>query len=158
MMTGRGPLDMTNPRTATILVVDDDAVALKLCATHLETAGYTVLTAAGSTEAQDLCDTYPAKIDLIILDLMLYPPTVEIDHHANPKPRVHGDKLVPILRMKRPRARILLVSATSLWTLGGRGMGRLVRQYPFLPKPLTRQVLLEKVQELLATPHSNRTR
>lgn len=145
------------PRTPTILVVDDDAVTLKLCATYLEAAGYSVLTADGSSEAQQLCDTYPLKIDLIILDLLLYPPAVQIDHHTNTRPRVHGDKLLSILRMKRPLARVLLVSATSLQTIGSRGMGRLVRQHPFLQKPFTRDVLCEKVQQLLAVSSNKQT-
>ncbi len=148
-MAEHGTLTRTSPRAPTVMVVDDDAVTLKLCAIYLEAAGYSVLTTAGSSEAQHLCDTYPAKIDLIILDLMLYPPVVQIDHHTNTTPRVHGDKLLSILRQKRPLARVLLISATSLQTIGTRGMGRLVRQHPFLLKPFTREALLDKVQAIL---------
>jgi CheY-like chemotaxis protein len=149
-MAEHGTITTGSPRTPTIMVVDDDAVTLKLCATYLEAAGYSVLTADGSSEAQHLCDTYRSKIDLIILDLLLYPPAVQMDHHTNTRPRVHGDKLLSILRMKRPLARVLLVSATPPQTIGARGMGRLVRQHPFLQKPFTRDVLCEKVQQLLA--------
>jgi CheY-like chemotaxis protein len=38
-------------RDLTILVVDDDADPLLLCATHLRLAGYAVLMASGSVEA-----------------------------------------------------------------------------------------------------------
>ena len=136
----------------TILVVDDDPELLLLCATHLRSAGYTVLMALGSAEAQATCDVYPTKIDLIVIDVLLYPSTVEVDHERNVMPRVHGDKLIPLLRIKRPLSRILLMSASSPWALGGRGMSRVLRVYPFLQKPFTKQSLLEKLREVLASP------
>jgi DNA-binding response OmpR family regulator len=64
------------PRHPTILVVDDDPDMLSLCATQLGAAGFSVLTAVGSLEAQLISDRYPATIDLVLLDLLLYPPTV----------------------------------------------------------------------------------
>ena len=63
---------------------------------------------------------------------------------------MRGDKLVPILRMKWPLTPIMLMSASSPWKLGGRGMARVLRQYPFLQKPLTGDLLLEKVRAILA--------
>jgi hypothetical protein len=108
--------------------------------------------ALGSVEAQETCDIYPAKIDLILIDALLYPPAVQVDHPRNLTPRVHGDKLIPILRVKRPLSRILLMSASSPWTLGGRGMNGVIRSYPFLPKPFTKQSLVEKVRDVLASP------
>lgn len=48
--------------------------------------------ALGSAEAQATCEVYPTKIDLIVLDALLYPPAVDIDHANNVMPRVHGDK------------------------------------------------------------------
>lgn len=148
----------------TVLVVDDDPDLLLLCATHLRSAGYTVLMALGSAEAQATCDVYPTKIDLIVIDALLYPSTVEVDHERNVMPRVHGDKLIPLLRIKRPLSRILLMSASSPWVLGGRGMSRVLRAYPFLQKPFTKQSLLDKVREGLASelsppkPMSGKTR
>jgi CheY-like chemotaxis protein len=140
------------PEDLTILVVDDDPDLLLLCATHLRTAGYAVLMALGSTEAQATCDIYPMKIDLILIDVLLYPRTVDVDHDRNVTPRVHGDKLATILRTKRPLTRILLMSASTPWTLGGRGMSEVLRVYPFLPKPFTKQSLIDKVAEVLASP------
>ena len=120
--------------------------------------------ALGSAEAQATCDVYPTKIDLIVIDALLYPSTVEVDHERNVMPRVHGDKLIPLLRIKRPLSRILLMSASSPWVLGGRGMSRVLRAYPFLQKPFTKQSLLDKVREGLASelfppkPMSGKTR
>lgn len=155
-MAERPPADVP-PRDPTVLVVDDDPDLLILCATHLWSAGYAVLMALGSAEAQEACDVYPGKIDLILMDLLLYPPVVDVDHARNLTPRVHGDKLLPILRLKRPLSRILLMSATSPWTLGGRGMSGIIRSYPFLPKPFTKQSLIEKVRDVLANPLPGRS-
>jgi CheY-like chemotaxis protein len=135
----------------TVLVVDDDPELLLLCASHLRSTGYAVLMALGSAEAQATCDIYPTKIDLIVIDVLLYPSTVDVDYDRNVMPRVHGDKLIPLLRSKRPLSRILLMSASSPWALGGRGMSGVLRAYPFLPKPFTKQSLLDKVRETLAS-------
>jgi DNA-binding response OmpR family regulator len=127
---------------------------LDLCATKLRAQGFAVLTAIGSTEAHRLCADYPAKIDLILIDVMLYPPAVQLDGHQNGLPRVHGDKLLPLLRMKRPLTRLMLMSASSPFKLGGRGMASLLRQYPFLQKPFSGETLVEKVRGILAGDQS----
>jgi DNA-binding NtrC family response regulator len=150
-MTKHSSADMP-PRDVTVLVVDDDPDLLLLCATHLRTAGYAVLMASGSVEAQATCDIYPTRIDLILVDALLYPTEVDVDHDRNVTPRVHGDKLVSILRAKRPLSRILLMSASTTWSLGGRGMSKVLRVYPFLQKPFTKQTLLDTVREVLARP------
>ncbi len=137
-------------RSPTILIVDDDVEMLTLCEVKLEAHGFSVLKAIGSAEAARLCAEHPAKIDLILIDVMLYPPDVKLDDHKNVSPRMHGDKLVPILRTKRPLTPIMLMSASSPWKLGGRGMARVLRQYPFLQKPFTGDLLLEKVRAILA--------
>jgi DNA-binding response OmpR family regulator len=142
----------TPSRDVTILVVDDDPEMLLLCATHLCAAGYAVLMALGSAEAQATCEVYPTKIDLIVLDALLYPPAVDIDHDHNMMPRVHGDKLIPRLQIKRPLSRILLMSASKPWMLRERGMHTVLHAYPFLQKPFTKQALLDKVQEVLTSP------
>jgi hypothetical protein len=108
--------------------------------------------ALGSVEAQATCDVYPTRIDLILLDVLLYPPSVHVDHDRNVTPRVHGDKLIPLLRIKRPLSRILLMSSTSPLALGGRGMSGVLRTYPFLQKPFTKESLVAKVREVLAGP------
>jgi CheY-like chemotaxis protein len=139
-------------QSARILIVEDDPIILTLCLASLERAGFSVLKAVGSAEAHDVCAYYPEKLDLILLDLMLYPSQMAMDTPSNPVPRVHGDKLLPILRAKRPLTRLLLMSAMSVQTLGGRGMGWMVRQYPFLRKPFTSETLVTKVIEVLQNP------
>lgn len=144
MTTPKEPISSTIPQT--VLVIDDDLDMLQLCATKLGAHGYSVLTAVGSVEAHRICTNYSKKIDLILLDLMLYPPSVQLDSSADAPPRMHGDKLWPMLRNKRPFSRLILMSASSPWRLGGRGMSALLRQYPFLQKPFTSDMLLDKVR------------
>ncbi|MGZ8393906.1 MAG: hypothetical protein ACXWWJ_03970, partial [Nitrospira sp.] len=98
----------TGLHPATILIVDDDEDMLALCAVKLEAHGFSVLKAIGSAEAHRICADHPAKIDLILIDVMLYPPAVQLDDHKNPLPRVHGNTLLPILRTKRPLTRFML--------------------------------------------------
>lgn len=148
MSTTNEPLAASRP--STVLIVDDDVDMLNLCAVKLEAHGFSVLKAIGSAEALRVCADHPAKIDLILIDVMLYPPTVQLDNLKNAPPRMHGDKLLPILRMKRPLTPIMLMSASSPWKLGGRGMAGVLRQYPFLQKPFTGDMLLEKVRATLA--------
>jgi hypothetical protein len=108
--------------------------------------------AEGSTEAVEICRTFGGKIDLILLDVLLYPPAVQMDTRAVEISRLHGDQLVAILRGKRPLSRILVMSATTPGRLGGRGMGWLTRQYPFIQKPFTADALLHTVQDVLVRP------
>ena len=145
---------LTTPRPSTILIVDDDVEMLTLCAVKLEAHGFSVLKAIGSAEAHRLCTDHTGKIDLILIDVMLYPPVVQLDNLKNVSPRVHGDKLLPILRTIRPLTPIMLMSASSPWKLGGRGMAGVLRRYPFLQKPFTSDQLLEKVRAILASRES----
>jgi CheY-like chemotaxis protein len=77
------PSPSVPPGDVTVLVVDDDPDLLLLCATHLRLAGYAVLMASGSVEAQATCDIYPTRIDLILVDVLLYPQAVDVDHDRN---------------------------------------------------------------------------
>jgi DNA-binding NtrC family response regulator len=134
------------------LVIDDDVELQALCTTILGQAGYTLLRADGSAEALEVADRYPGPIHLMLLDLLLYPPDVQLDRRGITRPRVHGDQLLPMLRTKRPSSRILLMSASSPWRLAGRGMGPVLRQYPFLQKPFIPEVLRQTVQRVLDAP------
>jgi signal transduction histidine kinase/CheY-like chemotaxis protein len=60
------------PSKATVLVIDDDPMALELVATILEPAGYRVLTARSGGEGLSLARTH--QPDVIILDLVMPEP------------------------------------------------------------------------------------
>jgi DNA-binding NtrC family response regulator len=141
----------TESRFPTILIIDDDPDLHVLCTTILGKAGHSMLRADGSTEALEIADRYPGMIHLILVDLLLYPPDVQLDRRGLSRPRVHGDQLVPMLRAKRPSSRILLMSAASPYRLAGRGMGPLLRHSPFMQKPFTPDGLLKTVHRVLDT-------
>ena len=56
-------------RAAQILVVDDNAMNLKLLSAILETKGFEVVTASGGTQALERIQTH--KPDLVVLDVMM---------------------------------------------------------------------------------------
>jgi CheY-like chemotaxis protein/anti-sigma regulatory factor (Ser/Thr protein kinase) len=84
-------------RSATLLAVDDDPLAIELIRATLEPEGYTVLTATGGADAIDLARrTHP---DLIILDLVM--------------PEVNGFAVVEELRKDAATVDIPIVVLTS---------------------------------------------
>jgi DNA-binding response OmpR family regulator len=60
---------LSHPDGARVLVVDDDPLLVRLVRTHLEKAGYRVLTAADGAQALDVAAT--ELPELVVLDLML---------------------------------------------------------------------------------------
>jgi DNA-binding NtrC family response regulator len=139
-------------RFPVIMVIDDDSDMLDLCAVLLRREGYSILRAQGSAEALEISETYPGKIDLMLVDMLLYPPAVQLDAQTNTRPRVHGDQLLLKLRNQRPLTRFVLMSAASRYRLSGRGMGGVLRQYPFLEKPFRPDDLLDVVRDALSKP------
>ena len=110
-----------------------------------------------STTNESLTTPRPSTILIVDDDLEMLPLCAVkleangfFDNLKNVSPRMHGDKLVAILRTKRPLTPIMLISASWPWKLGGRGMAGVLRQYPFLQKPFTGDLLLEKVRAILA--------
>ena len=91
------------------------------------------------------------EIDLILLDVLLYAPAVDVNHNGHVTFRVHGDKLIPLLCIT-PLSRILLMSATSPLDLVVDGRTGVLRTFPFSRRPFTKQALLDKVQAVLAGP------
>jgi CheY-like chemotaxis protein len=90
-------LVQTAQRSATLLAVDDDPLAIELIRTSLEPEGYTVLTAGGGAEAIALARQ--AHPDLIILDLVM--------------PEVNGFAVVEELRKDASTVNIPIVVLTS---------------------------------------------
>jgi DNA-binding response OmpR family regulator len=62
-------VNLAHPDGARVLVVDDDPLLVRLVRTHLDKAGYRVLTAANGEEALEIAAT--EMPDLVLLDLML---------------------------------------------------------------------------------------
>ncbi len=134
-----------------VLIIDADRDFLGDCVMPLVQAGYEVLTAVDSQEVQYLCELYPGPIHLAILDIPL-----ERDASLEGLlPRQYGNKMVSMIRMKRPQSSILLTSATPDWKISRHRLGGLLWQLPFLQRSCSGQELLKKIQSLLpSTPQS----
>ena len=145
-------LDSPSPSGSgqTILAVDDDPDALKLCRLFLEKAGYSVLSATGSSEALRICKNNPGPIHLLVTDLIMPPRDFSFASVDNEFPHVHGHELARRALGMRKDLHVILVSADvdkDLQTYGIRP-GSL----PLLPKPLNEQTLLTLVNHTLQSP------
>jgi DNA-binding response OmpR family regulator len=147
-------LDSHRTRTSTapvILIIDADRDFLADFVLALIQAGYEVLTAVNSQEVQYLCELYPHPIHLVALDIPL-----ERDASLEGLlPRQYGNKVVSMIRIKRPCCPILLMSATPAWKISRYRLGASLWQLPFLQRPCSVLDLLQKIRSLLpTTPNS----
>jgi PAS domain S-box-containing protein len=137
-VTGKLPIcpaeEVDTPRSATILVAEDEPAVRELLSMVLEPRGYRVLLAEDGWQALDLFDRHQDEIDLIILDLVM--------------PQVGGEQVYAHVRQHPNPPRILVSSGYSeqgkvemLLEQGADG---------FLPKPYRVTELVSKVDELLA--------
>jgi len=116
----------------TILVVDDDPLALNITQRLLHRTGYTVWTASGGEEAINLYKRHAKQINLVLLDVVM--------------PYVNGEEVYRELVRINPDVTILVVSgftpktAERLLTVSGAR---------FLSKPFSRNRLAAEVRELL---------
>jgi two-component system cell cycle sensor histidine kinase/response regulator CckA len=129
--TAPGPIE---PRgTETVLLVEDEDMVRNLLRDILVQAGYTVLEARHGTEAVRVCEQYGAPIHLVITDVVM--------------PEMGGTELVRRLTHLRPQINFLYISGYTDDALIRQGMRR--EEVSFLHKPFTRQVLTQKVRDIL---------
>lgn len=89
----------------TILAVDNDPSMRLFCVRTLRAEGFTVLGAEGSSESLKILATHQKPIDLLLTDLMLPPPGVQMTSTGNLYPRVHGHEVIQrALAMKKRSA------------------------------------------------------
>jgi CheY-like chemotaxis protein len=145
-------LDAPSPSGSgqTILAVDDDPDALQLCRLFLEKAGYSVLSATGSSEALKICKNNPGPIHLLVTDLIMPPPDFSFASGDNEFPHVHGHELARRALGMRKDLHVILMSANVDKDLQSYGIrpGSL----PLLQKPLNEQTLLTLVNRTLQSP------
>jgi CheY-like chemotaxis protein len=116
----------------TVLVVEDEPAVRRLVRAALEEHGYLVVEAEGGEAALELARAYAGPIDLLLTDVLL--------------PRIRGTELAPLLLARRPRMRVLFMSA---W-LGDATS----RPEPLLEKPFTLQGLAKAVRMALEQPQA----
>ncbi len=127
------PLAILQHGIGTILVVDNEAHIVKVCARLLQKLGYEVLTAPGGRQAIELVRRYGTKISLVLLDMTM--------------PEMSGRQTYGTLQKISPDIKVLLSSGCSvegqaqkLLDSGCNG---------FIQKPFDAAVLSAKVREIL---------
>jgi PAS domain S-box-containing protein len=118
--------------TETVLVVEDDPNVRRLIVRILANQGYTVLEAAGSREAIDLCRADSRRPDLLISDIVM--------------PRMNGHELAVQMKQQFGGLKILFVSGYGDGE--HRRSAALGPETPFLQKPFTTYDLSRKVREI----------
>jgi two-component system, cell cycle sensor histidine kinase and response regulator CckA len=116
----------------TILLVEDDEPVRQLAARVLSRSGYNVLQAHDGLVALDVAEGYPAKIDLLLTDVMM--------------PEMGGVELAEQLTRKRPETRLMFMSG---YARDGSPLPGNTDQEIFLQKPFTSQSLNGCVREAL---------
>jgi len=120
-------------RGETVLVVEDEEQVRRLTCIVLAEAGYVVLEAANPEQALTIADDRPARIDLLVTDVIM--------------PGMVGPALVRQIALRRPGLKTLFLSGYTGRTVSQNG--ELDENAPFLEKPYTPQALLSKVRDVL---------
>lgn len=116
-----------------ILVVDDEAAVRELSTYFLETAGFSVLTAADGEEGVAAFREHAGEIVLVLLDVSM--------------PKMSGEEAFVAMRNTRENVRVLLSSGyCDAFANDQFGGGHLAG---FIQKPYTMNELLTKVREAL---------
>jgi signal transduction histidine kinase len=117
----------------TVLVVEDDEQVRTLVCSLLRRAGYTVLAAKNGFEGLEVSQGYPRSVQLLLTDVVM--------------PRMNGRELAERLLRVRPDMKVLYVSGYGESIIAQNGV--IDSDIAVLKKPITPQVLLEKVRGVL---------
>jgi two-component system, cell cycle sensor histidine kinase and response regulator CckA len=120
----------------TVLLVEDEAMILRVAKTALEKRGYHVLCASNGAEALELVRRTDARIDMLISDVVM--------------PTLGGPELAARIGELRPAVKVLFTSGYAENQLGAQGVLR--QGVNFIQKPYTFAQLAERVRELLDQP------
>lgn len=123
----------------TILLVEDEFAVRKLIAKALKKAGYTVLSASNGEEALQLYRQQKDFIDLVLTDMVM--------------PKMGGIELIQQLRALTPNLRWIFMSGYTDRAMAHNGL--LDTNENFVSKPLTPDMLIHKLREVLDAPGSD---
>jgi PAS domain S-box-containing protein len=117
----------------TILLVEDDDQVREIAREILERKGYRALPAANGEQALAVAQQQTGKIDLMITDVVM--------------PQMSGRELAEHMSLLRPEMKILYMSGYTDDATVRHGL--LDRQFEFIQKPFTADVLARKVRDTL---------
>jgi DNA-binding NtrC family response regulator len=123
--------------SGTIIVVDDEPIALEFCRSTLVRAGYNVLTANGGEQALNHFKSYRSPIDLALIDIVM--------------PGMNGVELVKRLEKLNLGTRIVLMSGYSPDEVK-RIVADDASSYRSMWKPFQAATLVQTVKNVLDTP------
>ncbi len=131
-------LSVEGGRPETILVVEDEAIVLRVVTKILKRAGFTVLSASNSAEARQFVSKFPATIHLLLSDVEM--------------PDIAGPDLAIELKAIRPELRVILMSGHADGAL-------LVLNYGwhFMRKPFLAALLVATVKDVLSSVSREQT-
>jgi PAS domain S-box-containing protein len=119
--------------SATILVVEDEAMVRDLTLEVLKESGYTVIAAERPDDALRISRQNQGRIDLLLTDVVM--------------PGMSGLELAERLKPERPEMKVLYVSGYTADAVVRRGMSD--PQTAFLQKPFAPGALVRKVREVI---------
>lgn len=133
-------MEVLNPKgnRELILLVDDEAEVAELAAAMLTDEGYKVILARDGFEALKIYQEIGNQIGLIILDFFL--------------PVIDGDAVFDELRALNPQVVVVLSSGFAEQSKLGNMLAQGLKG--FIPKPYTREKLLEQVRSTLDAARS----
>jgi DNA-binding NtrC family response regulator len=126
---------MASRATKTILVAEDDQGVRDMCQIVLKKAGYHVICAEDGEDALRQYEIHASEIDLLVLDVMM--------------PGLNGSAVYDNIHKKRPEIPALLASGYGEFVVDDSRFEE--DSVMFISKPFTRDDLISKVRQLLAS-------
>jgi PAS domain S-box-containing protein len=120
----------------TILLAEDEFQVRRLAVSILRRQGYTVVEAASGTEALQVADDFPGRIDILVTDIVM--------------PHMRGTELAQRICAARPDLKVLFMSGYTDDDLFCQEAG--TERPAFLAKPFTPTALACKVRDTLDAP------
>ena len=117
----------------TILLVDDNQAVREVFASLLRIRGFKVIVAGDGREALDKFENMPQQIHLLVTDMIM--------------PIMSGLELAQAASARSPELKVLFMSGYSEEAVQNQGM--LVPGAAFVSKPVSSQLLLQKIDELM---------
>ena len=117
----------------TILVVDDEPMALKLVQTILEKRGFEILASTSPRQAVKVFEEHAQRIELLISDVVM--------------PEMDGTKLASLLVALNPDLPVLFMS--GFLTESEIADASAIAQYAFIRKPFRPSTLVQAVRKML---------